>query len=97
MDKIKISTMITMMLTTLVRSINADFFWNTWNQKEEIPKEDITIDAYMAHTNTNMVLSVIKKILCSYYEAMKIFILINILEIIIKKNRENIIVKLRLN
>ena len=83
MDKITISTMITMMLTTLVKSINADFFWNTWNQKEEIPKEDITIDAYMAHTNTNMVLSVIKKILWSYYEAMKIFILINILEIII--------------
>ena len=83
MDKITISTMITMMLITLVESINADFFWNTWNKKEEIIKEDITIDAYMAHTNTNMVLSVIKKILWSYYEAMKIFILINILEIII--------------
>jgi flagellar biogenesis protein FliO len=83
MDKITIFTMITMILMTQVRSINADFFWNTWDKKEEIQKEEITIDAYMAHTNTNMVLSVIKKILWSYYEAMKIFILINILEIII--------------
>ncbi len=61
MDKIRIFTMITMILMTQVRSINADFFWKTWDKKEEIQKEEITIDAYMAHTNTNMVLSVIKK------------------------------------
>jgi hypothetical protein len=56
----------------------ASFFWNTCEEKE-----DIRMEAYIAGLDSYMILTILKKILWSYFFAMEMFVRINIIYVII--------------